>query len=76
MLNKKQTEQVLNKLYEMYPDAKCQLNHMNAFQLLIATVLSAQTTDKQVNKVTEKLFAEYKTPQDFLTLTQDELGQR
>lgn len=76
MLNKKQTEQVLNKLYEMYPDAKCQLNHMNAFQLLIATVLSAQTTDKQVNKVTEKLFAEYKTPQDFLTLTQDELGSK
>lgn len=76
MLNKKQTEQVLNKLYEMYPDAKCQLNHMNAFQLLIATVLSAQTTDKQVNKVTEKLFAEYKTPQDFLTLTQEDLGSK
>lgn len=76
MLNKKQTEQVLNKLYEMYPDASCQLNHMNAFELLIATVLSAQTTDKQVNKVTEKLFAEYKTPQDFLTLTQEELESR
>lgn len=73
MLTKKQIEIVLQKLYEMYPDAECELKHTNPFELLIATVLSAQTTDKKVNQVTEKLFKEYKTPQDFLTIKQEEL---
>lgn len=73
MLTKKETEIVLSKLYEMYPDAECELKHTNPFELLIATVLSAQTTDKKVNQITEKLFKDYKTPEDFLTLKQEEL---
>ena len=73
MLNKKKTEEVLKKLYEMHPEAECELVHSNAFELLIATVLSAQTTDKKVNQVTEKLFLVYKTPEDFLNLSQEEL---
>lgn len=73
MLKSKEIRNVLNKLYEMYPDAHCELNHSTPFELLIATVLSAQTTDKKVNQVTEKLFKEYKTPYDFLMLTQEDL---
>ena len=73
MLSKKKIEVVLKKLYEMHPEAECELVHSNAFELLIATVLSAQTTDKKVNQVTEKLFLEYKTPEDFLNLSQEEL---
>ncbi|QXM05636.1 endonuclease III [Crassaminicella indica] len=59
---------ILRVLEDMYPDAKCELNYHNAFQMLIATILSAQTTDKKVNKVTKELFEKYKTPKDFLQL--------
>ena len=48
-----------------YPEVKTQLNHKNAFQLLVATILSAQCTDRQVNSVTPKLFVQLKTPEDF-----------
>jgi endonuclease-3 len=48
----------------MFPNAKTELYYNNEFQLLIAILLSAQTTDKQVNKVTEKLFEVLKTPKD------------
>ncbi|MGB9498472.1 MAG: endonuclease III [Dissulfuribacterales bacterium] len=48
-----------------YPEVKTQLNHKNAFQLLVATILSAQCTDRQVNGVTPKLFTQLKTPEDF-----------
>jgi endonuclease-3 len=56
---------ILDYLDKKYPDAKCSLRHDNPFQLLIATILSAQCTDARVNIVTEKLFERYKTPQDF-----------
>ncbi len=48
-----------------YPDVKTQLHHNNAFQLLMATILSAQCTDRQVNSVTPKLFAKLQSPEDF-----------
>ena len=67
---------VLEKLFHMYPDAKCELNYSTSFELLIATVLSAQTTDKKVNQVTEVLFKEYNKPKDFLRLTQEELENK
>jgi endonuclease-3 len=51
--------ETLDRLHAMHPDAHCELDHENAFQLLCATVLSAQTTDVNVNKATPKLFAEY-----------------
>ncbi|MBX3189400.1 MAG: endonuclease III [Labilithrix sp.] len=49
----------LERLHALHPDAHCELDHRNAFQLLCATVLSAQTTDVAVNKATPKLFAKY-----------------
>lgn len=64
---------IVDRLKEQYPDVKCELVHSNPFELLIATILSAQSTDKTVNKVTEVLFKKYKTPTDFLSLHQIEL---
>jgi len=54
---------VLKLLKKYYPDAHCALNHRNAFELLIATILSAQCTDERVNIVTKDLFAKYPTPE-------------
>ena len=51
-------EVIIDTLKKMYPDAKCELNYETPFQLLVATVLSAQTTDKKVNEVTKNLFKE------------------
>ena len=48
---KKKTKEILEILKETYPDAKCELNHETPFQLLVATILSAQTTDKKVNEM-------------------------
>lgn len=69
------TRKILDILASMYPDAHCELNFRNPFELLIATILSAQSTDRQVNKVTERLFAKYPTPQDFLSLSEEELAE-
>jgi endonuclease-3 len=52
------------RLREEYPDAECALHHRNAFELLAATILSAQTTDERVNMVTPELFRQYPTPED------------
>ena len=56
---------ILAKLNEAYPDVTCALTHRNAFELLIATILSAQCTDVRVNEVTKTLFQKYRTPEDF-----------
>jgi endonuclease III len=55
-------------LDQLFPRAECALHHANAFQLLVATILSAQCTDERVNKVTPALFAKYPTPYDFAVL--------
>lgn len=68
------TRKILDILAELYPDAHCELNFRNPFELLIATILSAQTTDRQVNKVTKSLFEKFPTPELFLTLTEEELA--
>ena len=73
---KKNHRIIVEKLMETYPDAKCELEYETPFQLLIATVLSAQTTDKKVNEVTEKLFKDYGTLNKMLTLTSDELQEK
>jgi len=57
-------DEVRARLTQEYPDAECALVHDSAFQLLTATILSAQTTDENVNKVTPALFAKYPTPAD------------
>ncbi|MCL2631302.1 MAG: endonuclease III [Firmicutes bacterium] len=61
------------KFATMHPNAKCELNYENPFQLLIAVILSAQCTDKRVNAVTPKLFKTYKTPNDFAGLQPSDL---
>lgn len=65
---------ILEKLARHYPGARTELNYGNAFQLLVAVILSAQTTDKQVNRVTAGLFQKYKSPADFASLTEEELA--
>jgi len=66
---------ILQKLDEAYPAATCALKHKNAFQLLIATILSAQCTDERVNQVTPKLFEKYRKAADFAYANPAELEQ-
>ncbi|WLR53058.1 endonuclease III [Bacillus tianshenii] len=75
MLTNKQIREVLDTMAEMFPDAHCELNHRNSFDLLIAVVLSAQCTDNLVNKVTKDLFQKYKTPEDYIAVPLEELQQ-
>lgn len=70
---KERLDKALVLLAQAYPDAKPQLDFTNAFELLIATMLSAQCTDKQVNKCTAVLFPVYGTPEAFAALTESEL---
>lgn len=70
---KKRTAEIIKRLKNAYPDAHCALNHTNPFELLIATILSAQCTDARVNIVTADLFRKYRGPADFLTVSQEEL---
>lgn len=70
---KKRTAEIIKRLAKSYPDAHCALNHSNAFELLIATILSAQCTDERVNIVTANLFRKYRGPQDYLNVPQKEL---
>ena len=60
--NKEEVSKILEEIYKLFPNASCELNYNNIFELLIAVVLSAQTTDKSVNKVTPYLFEKYPTP--------------
>src|SRR6516162_6309155 len=69
----KRVTAILAKLDETYPNATCELNHHNAFELLIATILSAQCTDVRVNQVTETLFKKYPSPEAFAYATPSEL---
>ena len=62
MLSKTKTIEAVRTMGDLFPDAHCELNHRNAFELLIATILSAQATDVGVNKVTPKLFERFPTP--------------
>lgn len=63
----KNAESIINKLSVQYKDAHCALHHETPFQLLIATILSAQCTDERVNQVTPVLFKEFPTPQKMVT---------
>ncbi|HEV2494395.1 MAG TPA: endonuclease III [Terriglobia bacterium] len=62
-------------LDQLFPQAECALRHENAFELLVATILSAQCTDERVNKVTPGLFAKYPTPQDFAAVRPEVLQE-
>jgi endonuclease III len=70
----RRVKEILARLDEMYPGATCALHHSNPWELLVATILSAQCTDKRVNEVTPGLFAKYPTPRDFAAVRQEVLA--
>ena len=72
---KERIANILAILAEMYPNAVCALHHRNPWELLVATILSAQCTDKRVNEVTPGLFTKYPTPQDFAAVAPEVLAQ-
>lgn len=73
MLNNTQIRFCLDQMASMFPEAHCELNHSNPFELVVAVSLSAQCTDALVNKVTKDLFQKYKTPEDYLNVSLEEL---
>ena len=68
--------EIIDILKSEYPNSKCSLNYETAFQLLVATILSAQCTDERVNKVTSKLFLKFNKPADFSHLTVKQIGKK
>ena len=74
--NKEKIQKLVELFSEHYPKPGTALNFMTPFELLIATILSAQTTDVQVNKVTKELFKKYNTPKKMLKLSQKELEEK
>ncbi|WP_040208400.1 endonuclease III [Neobacillus jeddahensis] len=73
MLNNSQVRYCLDEMGKLFPEAHCELNHSNPFELVIAVSLSAQCTDVLVNKVTKDLFQKYKKPEDYLKVPLEEL---
>ena len=72
-MNTKEALSIYEKLASMHPEAGCELHFRTPFQLLVAVILSAQCTDARVNKVTDKMFTELSTPEQFAALTEEEL---
>ena len=70
---KKQVGQILDRLRDEYPEAGCALEHKNKYELIICVVLSAQTTDKSVNKISDALFEKYPTPYDLAQAEQEDV---
>lgn len=73
LLTKKEAEKCLDVLEKTYPDAHCELVHKSPFELLVATILSAQCTDVRVNQITSELFKEYNKPEDFSNMEIEKL---
>ena len=74
-MNAATVRHILDTMEAMFPDAHCELNHSNAFELTVAVLLSAQCTDETVNKVTADLFQKYTSPADYLSVPLEELEQ-
>ncbi len=74
-MNAATARHILDTIGTMFPDAHCELNHDNAFELTIAVLLSAQCSDQMVNKVTADLFQKYNSPEDYLAVPLEELEQ-
>ncbi len=66
--------EVIRILSDAYPDARVALNFSNPLECVVATILSAQCTDERVNRVTETLFRKYRTPEDYLSVPEEELA--
>jgi endonuclease-3 len=75
-LNKQIVVTILKILGETYPEARCALKFGSPYELLVATMLSAQCTDVRVNKVTNELYREFNTPEKMVSLTEEELGKK
>ncbi len=73
--NRKRAGEVLERLMETYPDARCSLDFKDPLQLLVATILAAQCTDERVNLTTPSLFKRYKTPKDYVAAPDEELQE-
>ena len=73
MTSTNRAKELQNRLPKIYPDAHCELIHSNPLELLVATILSAQCTDKRVNIVTHDLFQRCKSAQDYADISQEEL---
>lgn len=69
----KESELIFEKIYSIYPDTKTELNYETSFQFLIAVIMSAQTTDKQVNIATRDFFEKVKIPEDLVSWKQEEV---
>lgn len=72
-IDPERVREILDRLAQMYPNAKCALHHSSAWELLVATILSAQCTDVRVNMVTPVLFKKYPSPADFAALKPEAL---
>jgi endonuclease III len=72
---RERTATIVQRLHAEYPGAKCSLDHHNAYELLTATILSAQCTDERVNLVTPALFARYPTPHDLAAARQEDVEE-
>ena len=72
-MSKETTKQLLTTLEELFPNAKCELNHKNTYELAIAVIMSAQTTDERVNKTTPELFNKYPTIESLAVANQKEV---
>ncbi len=75
MKRPERVQKILASLDKLYPDVSCALHHQSPWQLLVATILSAQCTDERVNKVTPDLFRKYPTPRDFAAVAPEVLAQ-
>lgn len=75
MKKKELAQEVFKRLKKVHPDAHCELNHSNAYELLLATILSAQCTDARVNIVTPSLFKKYPTPKKLAAATVEEVAE-
>lgn len=76
LLNKADTTKIIEAMGKIFPEAKAELDHKNAFELLIAVILSAQTTDIGVNKATPQLFEAYPTPELMMDAELDDLEDK
>lgn len=75
-MTKKDYDEIFTKLLELFPNPDTELNYQTPFQLLVAVMLSAQTTDRQVNVVTDKLFLKIKNPNDVLRFSEENLAKQ
>lgn len=76
LLNSEEATKVIQAMGQLFPEAKAELNHDSPFQLLIAVILSAQTTDVGVNKVTPGLFEAYPTPEDLMQADREDIMEK